>query len=104
LASNAVVTLSGGALASNIFWQVAGGVTIGTGAAMKGIILSQTAIALQTGASLEGRALAQSAVTMDSNAVGTPGTVIPEFSQVLIPLVGMVFVVAILSGVRNQRK
>jgi len=41
---------------------------------------------------------------MDANYVYTPGTVIPEFSQVLIPLVGMVFVVAIVSKVRNQKK
>jgi hypothetical protein len=104
LADSAMVTLSGGALASNIFWQVAGQVTIGTTAAMKGVILCHTAIVLNTGASLEGRALAQSAVTMDANTVYTPGTVIPEFSQVLIPLVGMMFVVAIVSKVRNQRK
>jgi len=104
LASGAATTLSGGALPSNIFWQVASGVTIGTTAAMKGIILSQTAIVLNTGATLEGRALAQTEVTLDANYVYTPGTVIPEFSQVLIPLVGMVFVLAIVSRVRNQRK
>jgi hypothetical protein len=104
VADGAIVTLSGGALAANIFWQVAGQVTVGTTAAMKGIILCYTAIVLNTGATLEGRALAQTAVTLDANAVYTPGTVIPEFSQVLIPLVGMVFVVAIVSRVRNQRK
>lgn len=104
LASGAHVTLTGGAVASNIFWQVASGVTIGTTADMKGIILSQTNIALNTGASLEGRALAQTAVTTDSNAIVSPGTVIPEFSQVLIPLVGMMFVVAIVASVRNQKK
>jgi len=104
LDNGAMVTLSGGAQASNIFWQVAGQVTLGTTSSMKGIILGQTAIVMNTGASLEGMALAQSAVTMDANAVYTPGTVIPEFSQVLIPLVGMMFVVAIVSKVRNQRK
>jgi hypothetical protein len=51
-----------------------------------------------------GRALAQTAVTLDSNMIDESGTMIPEFSQVLIPLVGMVFVVAIVSRVRNQRK
>jgi hypothetical protein len=104
VADGAIVTLSGGAQASHIFWQVAGQATIGTTAEMKGIILSQTAIVLNTGATLEGRALAQTAVTLDANVVYEPGTVIPELSQVLIPLVGMMFVVAIASRLRNQRK
>jgi len=69
LANGAMVTLAGGAQASNIFWQVAGQVSIGTAAAMKGIILCQTAIVMNTGASLEGMALAQSAVSLDANAV-----------------------------------
>jgi len=104
LANGASVYLSGGALASNIFWQVAGQTTIGTTAAMKGIILCQTAIVLNTGATLVGRALAQTAVTLDSNMIDGSGTMIPEFSQVLIPLIGMVFVVAMVSRVRNQKK
>jgi hypothetical protein len=62
VANGAIVTLSGGALASRIFWQVAGQVTLGTTAAMKGNILCQTQIAFSTGATLNGRALAQTAV------------------------------------------
>lgn len=69
VASGANVVLSGGALASNVFWQVAGQATLGTTAAMKGNILCQTAIAMSTGATLNGRALAQTAVTLDGNAV-----------------------------------
>ena len=69
LADGAHITLSGGAQASNIFWQVAGQATIGTTAVMKGIVLSQTTIVLNTGATLDGRALAQSAVTMDASTV-----------------------------------
>jgi len=71
LADGAHVTLSGGAQASNIFWQVGGQATIGTTAVMKGIILSQTTIVLNTGATLDGRALAQSAVTLDASTVRT---------------------------------
>jgi hypothetical protein len=74
LANGAAVTLTGSAQASNIFWQVAGQVTLGTTAAMKGIILCQTAIAMSTGATLNGRALAQTAVTLDANAVTQPAT------------------------------
>lgn len=103
LAEGAAVTLSGGALASNIFWQVAGQATMGTTASMKGIVLCQTAIVLNTGATLEGRALAQTAVTLDANIVYTPDTVIPEFSYILVPLVGMMLVVAMVHRVRKQR-
>jgi hypothetical protein len=75
LAGGAMVTLSGGAQAANIYWQVAGQVTLGTTAAMKGIILCQTAIVMSTGATLFGRALAQTAVTLDANTVNIPTTV-----------------------------
>jgi hypothetical protein len=74
VANGAIVNLAGGALASNIFWQVAGQTTLGTTAAMKGIILCQTQIAMSTGATLNGRALAQTAVTMDGNAVAVGST------------------------------
>ncbi|MFH1195371.1 MAG: ice-binding family protein [bacterium] len=69
LANGAIVTLSDGAQASNIFWQVAGQVTLGTTSAMKGIILSQTLIEMQTGATLNGRALAQTAVALDATTI-----------------------------------
>ncbi len=65
-------TLSGGAQAKNIFWQVAGTVNIGTTAHFEGVIMSMTGITLQTGASLHGRALAQTAVILDSNVVTQP--------------------------------
>ena len=66
------VTLTGGAQAKNIFWQVAGQVTIGTTSHFEGIILSKTGITLQTGASMNGRALAQTAVILDGNTVVNP--------------------------------
>jgi len=66
------ITLSGGAQAKNIFWQVAGQTTIGTTAHFEGIILSQTAITLQTGATMNGRALAQSMVALDSATITQP--------------------------------
>jgi hypothetical protein len=74
LANGAIVMLAGGALASNIFWQVAGQVTMGTTSDMKGIILCQTAIVMRTGATLRGMALAQTAITLDGNIV-RPATV-----------------------------
>ncbi|MCX6168389.1 MAG: ice-binding family protein [Ignavibacteriales bacterium] len=85
IANGVIVTLSGGALASNIFWQVAGQVTIGTTAAMKGIILCQTLIDMQTGATLSGRALAQTAVTLNANAVTKPETVTAVKNSLSVP-------------------
>lgn len=66
------VTLAGGARAKNIFWQVAGAVTLGTTAHFEGIVLGKTMIAVNTGASVNGRLLAQTAVTLQMNAVTQP--------------------------------
>ena len=63
------VTLTGGALAKNVFWQTAGAVDIGATAHFEGTILSQTMIAMKTGASVNGRLLAQTAVTLQKNVV-----------------------------------
>jgi len=68
----AIVTLSGGAQAQNVFWQVAGQATLGTTSNFKGIILSQTLVALKTGATMTGRALAQTAVTLDATTIAHP--------------------------------
>lgn len=72
IGSGVNIILSGGAKAENIFWQVAGEVTLGTTADFKGVILSMTGITLQTNAVLTGRALAQTAVILDSNTVTRP--------------------------------
>ena len=72
LSNSVKVTLSGGAQAKNIFWQVAGNVTVGTTAHLEGIILSMTGITFQTGASLNGRALAQTAIVLDGNSITQP--------------------------------
>lgn len=72
MSSAVKITLSGGAQAKNIFWQVAGNATIGTTAHFEGILLSMTGITFQTGASMKGRALAQTAVILDKNTVTNP--------------------------------
>ena len=66
------ITLAGGALAKNIFWQTSGAVTLGTTSHFEGIILGKTGINLQTGASINGRLLAQTAVTLQMNGVTKP--------------------------------
>jgi hypothetical protein len=72
MSSAVIVTLSGGADAKNIFWQVAGQVTFGSTSHFEGVILSMTGITLQTGASVHGRLLAQTAIILDQNAITQP--------------------------------
>jgi len=72
VASGAIVTLSGGAKPSNVFWQVAGQATLGTTAAFQGILLCQTQVVMNNGATLNGRALAQTAVTLIANSIVQP--------------------------------
>jgi len=66
------VTLAGGALAKNIFWQVAGAVTLGTNAHFEGVVLGKKMIAVNTGTSVNGRLLAQTAITLQMNAITEP--------------------------------
>jgi len=67
------VLLSGGAQASNIFWQVGTSATIGTTSSFQGTIIADQAITLNTGASLGGRAIAIiAAVSLDNNNVVRP--------------------------------
>ena len=70
----AIVTLSDGAQAKNIFWQVGGGTgaILGTDCAFEGIILAEKAITINTGTALNGRALSQTNVTLDANMITTP--------------------------------
>ena len=67
--SGAKVLLTDGAQAKNIFWQVAGIVTLGTGAHFEGTIMSMTQIVLETGSSVHGKLLAQTQVTLDTATV-----------------------------------
>ena len=66
------VNLLGGALAKNIFWQVADVASMGAHAHFEGVLLAATGITLVTGASVNGRLLAQTNVTLQSNTVAQP--------------------------------
>jgi hypothetical protein len=65
--------LSGGVVASNVFWQVGSSATLGTNSSFAGTIMALQSITLDTGASLQGRALARNAaVSMDTNTITDP--------------------------------
>jgi hypothetical protein len=67
------VILSGGAMASNIFWQVGSSATFGTTTVFKGTILAMQSITFNTGATLDGRGLTRiGAVTMAGNTIVNP--------------------------------
>lgn len=64
------VFLKGGALASNIFWQVGSSATFGTTSSMKGTVMAMQSITFNTGATLDGKGLARiGAVVMAGNTI-----------------------------------
>lgn len=64
------VILSGGAQASNIFWQVGSSATFGTTSVFKGTVMAMQSITFNTGATLNGRALARNGtVVMAGNTI-----------------------------------
>ena len=77
MASGAHVVLAGGALASNVFWQVGGLVDLGADAHDVGAVLAEGSIALHAGASIDGRLLSHSAVTLDGSTVTSDATAAP---------------------------
>jgi hypothetical protein len=71
-AANYNVILEGGAKAENIFWQVAGFVTVNAGAHMEGIILAKTSVTFITESSLNGRVLSQTACILQKATIVEP--------------------------------
>ena len=69
ISNGAIIHLTGGAQAKNIYWVVSGKATLGTTANFSGVILSKTLISLNTGAKVNGRLLAQTAVTLIASTV-----------------------------------
>jgi hypothetical protein len=64
------VFLIGGAVPSNIFWQVGSSATFGTTSVFKGTVMAMQSITFNTGATLDGRALARTGgVTMAGNTI-----------------------------------
>lgn len=89
-ASSSSIVLTGGAQASNVFWQVGSSATLGTSTDFSGTILALTSITLDTSATLNGRALARNgAVTLDNNTIS-----VPEPGSTMLLSIGMVTLMA----------
>jgi len=70
---NSTVSLTNGAQACHVFWQVSDDATIKTNSTFIGTVLAENAIVAQSGATFEGRLLAQNAsVTLDNNTFTMP--------------------------------
>ncbi len=64
------ITLTGGAQACNVFWQVGSSATLGTNSSFTGTVLALTSITVTTGDTINGRALARNgAVTLDDDTI-----------------------------------
>ncbi len=74
-APGATVSLTNGAQACNVFWQVGSSATLDTTTTFVGTIMAQASISLNNGATITGRALAQTgAVTLINNQIMVPTT------------------------------
>jgi LPXTG-motif cell wall-anchored protein len=72
--STSSVTLTNGASACNVFWQVSSSATLGTGSRFVGTILALTSITVTTGVTIDGRTLARNgAVTLDTDTFVSSG-------------------------------
>jgi hypothetical protein len=68
--SGRLVILTGGALASNIYWQVGSSATFGTTSVFKGNVMAMESITFNTGATLDGSALARvGSIVLDGNTI-----------------------------------
>lgn len=72
LAAAKSIILSGGALARNIVWQVAGTVTMGSTSHFEGVVLCKTNIDMQANSTMKGRLLAQTSIALDHATVTQP--------------------------------
>lgn len=72
LAAATTVVLAGGALPTNVFWQVGGAVTLGASARLEGVLLAATAVTSGAGTKISGRVLSRTDVTITGSSVVQP--------------------------------
>ncbi len=74
-AANTAIVLVGGVSPSQVFWQVSGTLTVGSGAVgatFRGIALGATQITLTTGSSITGRIFSQTGVAIQKADISQP--------------------------------
>ena len=77
-AANAAVTLTNGALACDVFWQVGSSATIGAASLLAGSFLAFTSITVGAGVNVNGRLLARNAtVTLHTDMISVCAAPIP---------------------------
>jgi hypothetical protein len=84
-AANKEVILTNGALAKNIFWQIAGKVEVGADAHLEGILLVMTDITFSTQSSLSGRVLSQTACNLRVATITEPPSTGPSSTASDVP-------------------
>jgi hypothetical protein len=77
-AGSSTVTLTGGAQACNVFWQVPTSATIGGSSTLVGTVLADAGISVLAGATVQGRLLAGTAVTLISDTITKPSTCVTQ--------------------------
>jgi hypothetical protein len=70
--NNAKITLTGGALANNIFWVTSTQALLGSNVDFKGNIIAKTLISVNTGTNVLGILLSQSAITLNASTIVKP--------------------------------
>ena len=75
ITSGGVVSLTNGAQACNIFWQVTSSATLGSGTTLAGTVMALTSITVVSGVTVQGRLLARNGtVTLDNDVITRPAT------------------------------
>jgi hypothetical protein len=75
-ASSSIISLTNGANACRVFWQVGSSATLGTSSRFIGSLLALSSITATTGTRIEGRLLARNgAVTLDTNTFTAPSCI-----------------------------
>ncbi|TQJ29973.1 ice-binding family protein [Microbacterium sp. SLBN-146] len=73
IATGSIITITGGASACNVFWQIGSSATIQGGAQFVGTVMAAESITAETAATIAGRLLASNgAVTLDTNTITAP--------------------------------
>ena len=84
------VLLTGGAQASNVFWQVGGSATLGIDSVFAGNVLALTSITVGAGANIDGRLLAENAhVTLGGNNFVTVSAIPEPATSALLAALGV---------------